>query len=168
MRKQRWLALGVVVVLLLVFASSAVAAPAVPKVFQAKLSGSEEVPPVDTDAHGIAMFRLSNDGTALEYTLVVNNLVDTLQSHIHIAPEGVNGPVVVFLYPEGGPPPQLIEGKFSGKLASGTITEDDIVLAGVTFDELIEAMQTGNAYVNVHTTAFPGGEIRGQIRGLGR
>lgn len=157
----------VVVVVMALAATAAAAPPDGARVFQAKLSGGEEVPANDSDAHGIAMFRLSRDGTSIEYTLVVNNLENTLQSHIHIGPAGVNGPVVVFLYPEGGPPPQLIEGSFSGKLASGTITEEDIILAGQTFESLLEAMRTGNAYVNVHTTAFPGGEIRGQIDGLG-
>jgi hypothetical protein len=88
-----------------------------------------------------------------------------LMAHIHIGPAGVNGPVVVWLYPEG-PPPQLIEGRFDGILAEGVITEADLVgmLAGMTMDDLVAEMLAGNTYVNVHTTQFPGGEIRGQIK----
>lgn len=168
MQKAKVAFLVLAVVALMALAATASAAPPDgPKVFQAKLSGAEEVPANDSDAHGIAMFRLSRDGTAIEYKLVVNNLEDTLMAHIHIAPAGVNGPVAVWLYPESGPPPQLIDGFFSGKLAEGTITEEDIVLAGVTFEDLLEALRTGGAYVNVHTEEFPGGEIRGQIDGLG-
>lgn len=167
MQKSKLAFLVLVVVALLAMATSVAAAPDVPKVYQAKLSGGEEVPPVGTGAHGIALFRLSADGTTLEYKLVVNNLEDTQMAHIHIAPAGANGPVAVWLYPEG-PPPQLIEGRFSGMLAQGTITADDVTLEGQTFESVLEAMQTGNAYVNVHTSANPGGEIRGQLEALGQ
>jgi len=128
------------------------------------LSGGEEVPPVDTRAQGQAVFQLSRDGSELSYRLIVANIQNVTQAHIHMAPRGVNGPVVAWLYPEG-PPTQLIPGRFNGVLATGTITADDLVgpLAGAELEELIEAMLAGNLYVNVHTSQFPPGEIRGQI-----
>jgi hypothetical protein len=133
--------------------------------FQAHLSGAEEVPPVDTRARGQATFQLSRDGSELSYRLIVANLVDLHMAHIHVAPVGVNGPVVVWLYP-AGPPPQPIPGRTSGVLATGVITADNLVgqLAGASLADLIELMASGNTYVNVHTLAHPPGEIRGQIR----
>ena len=101
----------------------------------------------------------------LHYTLIASNIENVLQSHIHLAPAGVNGPVVVWLYPSS-PPAVLIPGRFSGVLAEGTITADDLVgpLAGQPLSSLIDEITAGNAYVNVHTSQYPGGEIRGQIR----
>ena len=133
--------------------------------FRAHLSGGEEVPAVATTSQGQAIFQLSNDGETLHYKLIVANLENTLQSHIHVGPAGVNGPVVAFLYPDA-PPAQLIEGAFSGVLAQGEITAGDLIgpLAGQPLSALIAAIEGGNAYVNAHTVANPGGEIRGQIR----
>lgn len=133
--------------------------------FHAHAKGSEEVPSVDTRAQGQATFRLARDGNSVEFKLNVSNIEDVLMAHIHLAPAGSNGGVVVWLYP-AGPPPQLIPGRHQGELASGTFTADDLVgpLAGASLGDLIEAMRNGGAYVNVHTTANPGGEVRGQIR----
>jgi hypothetical protein len=116
----------------------------------------------------MAVFKLSDDRMSLHYSLTVANLHDTLQAHIHVAPPGVNGPVVAFLYPSG-PPPVLIPGRFSGNLMSGTITAEDLrgPLAGMSLDALLAAIRDGNAYVNAHTVQFPGGEIRGQIAAHG-
>jgi hypothetical protein len=132
--------------------------------FRTHLSGAEEVPPVHTRAQGQAIFQLSKDGTELSYKLIVANIENVIQAHIHLAPAGQNGPVVAWLYPDS-PPAQLIPGRFSGVLATGTITADDLVgpLAGMSLDALIEQMQAGNTYVNVHTSQFPAGEVRGQI-----
>ena len=69
----------------------------------------------------------------------------------------------------GAPPPQLIEGRFDGVLGKGTIRATDLVgpLEGMTLEDLLEAMDSGETYVNVHTDLNPGGEIRGQIETLG-
>lgn len=139
------------------------------KNFVAPLSGEQEVPSVETRATGVAKFQLSKDGTKLRYTLNVANIEDVLMAHIHLGPAGENGPVVVWLYPEDGPPPQLIEGRFNGTLAESQITASDVVgPIESNFADLLKAMRTGTAYVNVHTQANPSGEIRGQIdRGNG-
>jgi hypothetical protein len=133
--------------------------------FKAHLSGENEVPAVDTVAQGQAIFKLSDDGTQLHYKLIVANLENTLQSHIHVGAAGANGGVVAFLYPSA-PPAQLIEGRFSGVLAEGVITAADLrgSLAGMSLDALVAQMAAGNTYVNVHTVAYPGGEIRGQVK----
>jgi hypothetical protein len=133
--------------------------------FVAPMSGDQEVAdePVVTNARGQAVFQL-RDGE-LSYRVTVANLHNTRMAHIHLGEEGVNGPVVVWLYPDG-PPFQLIPGRFSGVLAEGVITDDDLVgpLEDMTLQDLLDAMVAGNTYVNVHTDQYPPGEIRGQIR----
>jgi hypothetical protein len=133
--------------------------------FRAHLNGAQEVPPVETNATGQATFQLSKDGTELSYKLIVANLDNLSAAHIHLAPAGTNGGVVVWLYPSSAPG-VLIPGTSNGILAEGVITESNLVnaLDGQTLDDLIGHFQAGNAYVNVHTTFKPGGEIRGQIR----
>lgn len=140
--------------------------------FNPRLLGEEENPPHLTPAHGRAVFHVSDDGQSVDYILVVNDIMNVRQSHIHIAARGVNGPIVVFLYgpvPAGG-------GPIDGEIASGTFTAANLIgpLAGHPLSDLLDAMRSGNAYVNVHTDDgvapantgpgdFPGGEIRGQL-----
>lgn len=129
------------------------------RTFSARLSGSQEVPPVATSGTGIAHFKLSEDGNALYYTLIVENLQDVLFAHIHVAPRGQNGPIVL---PLSG----ARAGAVNGVLASGTVTAADLTgpLAGKTLGDLVVEMQQDRTYTNVHTRAYPGGEIRGQNR----
>jgi hypothetical protein len=137
--------------------------------FSTHMTGAEEVPPNDSRARGQTILRLSPDGTELSYRLIVANIQNVTMTHIHLAPPGVNGPVVAWLYPDG-PPAELIPGRSSGILATGVITAEDLVgpLAGATLADLLEEMRAGNTYVNVHTSQYPAGEIRGQIRPAGR
>lgn len=160
MKKVTLLALFIV---MLLFAGTAMASTGAVD-FKAHLTGGSEVPAVDTVSQGQAIFKLSDDGSSLHYKLIVANLEDTLQSHIHVGAADANGGVVAFLYPSA-PPAQLIEGRFSGVLAEGVITAADLrgSLAGMSMDDLVAQMVAGNTYVNVHTLANPGGEIRGQI-----
>jgi hypothetical protein len=138
------------------------------RVFVANLSGGEEVPAVETMGAGQATFMLNEDGTALHYRLVVANIKDVTQSHIHCGGSGVNGPVTVFLFGLNA------EGvTVNGVLAEGTITHENVIarpdsevcMGGLAnFENLLEKIRSGDAYVNVHTIAYPGGEIRGQIK----
>jgi hypothetical protein len=134
--------------------------------FVAHLSGEEAG--VDTQAQGQATFHLSEDAMELSYRLAVGNLENVTMVHIHMAAPGQDGPPVVWLYP-ATPSPMLIEGRFDGVLAEGTITAAELVgpLAGEPLTALIEKMQTGETYVNVHTDQNPAGEIRGQIEKMG-
>jgi hypothetical protein len=133
--------------------------------FHAHASGAEEVPANDSPAQGQAIFRLSADGTGLHYRLIVANIENVTQAHIHLAPEGQNGPVTAWLYPSA-PPPVPIPGPSQGPLNEGVITAADLrgPLAGGELSDLLDHLRAGNAYVNVHTAQFPGGEVRGQIR----
>jgi hypothetical protein len=98
----------------------------------------------------------------------VANIENVTQAHIHYGARGENGPVVVWLHPEG-PPPELIPGRFSGVLATGTITADDLVgpLENQPLSALVDWMLAEETYVNIHTEQYPPGEIRGQIRPAG-
>ena len=138
------------------------------KVFTVHLAGSNEAPPVDSKGQGQAIFTLSEDGTALHYKLIVANTKDITQAHIHCGEAGINGPVVVFLF-------GFVAGgvNHNGVLAEGIITSANIIprpssevcMGGLaTFENLLERIRNGSAYVNVHTVAFAGGEIRGQFR----
>jgi hypothetical protein len=133
--------------------------------------GSQEVPARDTSAQAQAIFHLSEDGQELEFKLIASNIENVVQAHIHQGVAGVNGPIGVFLYglvPANG-------GRTDGVLSQGTITEDDLIGPFVDLDvaELAELLDSGDAYVNVHTSTgsatlapgnFPGGEVRGQIK----
>lgn len=142
----------------------------------AHLVGSNEVPSRDTPAQGEVKFQLNADGTELSYRLISSNIDNVIASHIHLAPAGTNGNIVVFLFgtvAAGG-------GAQDGVLATGTITAANLInaLAGQPLSALIDRMDSGGAYVNVHTNDgvgstntgagdFPGGEIRGQIQPAG-
>lgn len=148
---------------LMVLAGTA-AADAGPRTFTAHLSGDQEVPAADTAAQGQVVLKVARDGQSIDYRLLVGNIDDVLMAHLHLAPAGSNGGVVAWLYPDG-PPPNLIEGRVNGVLATGTITADDLTgpLAGADLDALVDALASDGIYANVHTPDFPGGEIRGQV-----
>jgi hypothetical protein len=131
--------------------------------FGTHLVGAEENPPVPTDADGQAVLKLSSDGTSMHYKVITNGLTAITQSHIHIGPVGVNGPIVVFLF-------GFVAGGVTqdGILAEGDFTAANLIARpaigfGATMPELIASLRTGGAYVNVHTVANPGGAIRGQV-----
>jgi hypothetical protein len=121
-------------------------------VFNAGLAGTNEVPPVDTQAIGEAFIR------------VVDNIENVTMAHIHLGKPGHNGPPLAWLYPSS-PPPVLIPGTFSDTLAAGILRADNLIgpLEGKTIAALVEAIRAGQAYVNVHTKQHPEGEIRGPI-----
>jgi hypothetical protein len=140
--------------------------------FVATLSGGQEVPARDTQAVGVATFKLREDGAALLFKVNVANIDNAFAAHIHCGAVGVNGPVGVTLF--GG---SAGGGVMNGTLAEGTITAPDLGNACGWTDlaAVLAAIATGDTYVNVHTNDgvappntgpgdFPGGEIRGQIR----
>ena len=122
--------------------------------FHATLSAANEVPARGTGANGAAGFTL--DGDRVLYSIEANQIENVTMSHIHSGAEGVNGPVRVFLF--RGP----TTGTVNGRLVEGSFTAADVT--GISFEALLAEMQAGTAYVNVHTTQFPGGEMRGQTQ----
>ncbi len=125
--------------------------------FRATLSGDAEVPPVATDGHGNVVITANPSG--VRYTLVVNDLQDVVAAHIHCASEGANGPVGVTLF-SGAPVTR------DGVLVQAPLSDVNPGNAcGWTgLNDLIEAMDAGNTYVNVHTLSNLPGEVRGQLR----
>jgi hypothetical protein len=174
------LSLILVLVSVALFATAGVATAAL-RNYRAHLSGREEVPPpgvvVQTLAQGQAVFQLSKDGTAMHYKIAVANIDNVIMAHIHRGARGTNGPVVVWLYPGttpgAGPAGQ---GRVDGVLVEGTFTAANLQVAtGITtLEQLLAEIESGNAYVNVHTNDgidppntgpgdYPGGEVRGHI-----
>lgn len=147
--------------------------------FGTPLSGDEEVPVRETRARGNAIFQLNAAGDAIDYKLIVANIENVFQAHIHRGPVGANGPIAVWLYPSTAPQAgPLGQGRINGVIATGTITAANIVLANYTFAQLLADLRNGGVYVNVHTNDgvdppntgpgdFPGGEVRGQVEHRG-
>lgn len=107
------------------------------------LAGSQEVPPVTTSASGTGSIMVSPDGSVSGS--VTTSGVDGTMAHIHEAPMGQNGPVIV---------------PFAK-------TADNIwsVPAGAKLtDAQLQSLKGGNLYINVHSAANKGGEIRGQLK----
>ena len=131
--------------------------------FRTHLSGREQNPPIDTRAQGQAIFQLSKDGTELAFKVIVAKIDNVIGAHIHLAPAGQNGPIVLPLLGNPFIPDPGVT--VNGILVEGTATAADVSgpLAG-DLDALIAAMTAGDTYVNVHTVEFRPGEIRGQIR----
>jgi len=127
--------------------------------YTTQLTGDQEVHDVDTKARGVGIFRFNNDNTAVSYKVNVAQLEDVRFAHIHLAPRGVNGPVVVTLRAD------RIDGRVNGVYAQGTITQNDLqgLLEGGDIYILRAAFRAGYAYVNVHTDDYPAGELRGQL-----
>jgi hypothetical protein len=127
----------------------------------ATLLGKNENPPNGSPGTGFIQVDF-NDAkpNQLHVHEVFSGLVaNDTAAHIHIAPLGVNGPVVLPFSPASGFPVGVTSGTYDA-----TLTDQDInVASGFTFAQLIAAIEAGDAYANVHSTTFPGGEIRGQL-----
>ncbi|WP_369901822.1 CHRD domain-containing protein [Bacillus manliponensis] len=133
------------------------------KHFFARLKGRHEVPPVQTAAYGVTEFILNYDGTKLYYKLTLKRIKKVKAIHIHFGTEVQNGPVVAFLF---GPLTASIS--VDTGIITGILTNEDLEgpLQGKTIHELIQEMENGNTYVNVHTEKHPQGEVRGQIQNI--
>jgi opacity protein-like surface antigen len=147
----------------------------------ANLDGKQEVPVVTTMAFGQATFDVNfSEGTlGMNYTLSATNLKQAFMAHIHCAPAGVNGNIVMFLAggtTPGAAAPYNLNGPWvqSAEVTDGNVIKGTMCpnAAGVmvpvnTLVELLTLMAQGLTYVNIHTTGptgHPGGEIRGQIQ----
>jgi hypothetical protein len=136
--------------------------------FEAVLVGAEENPPVVTNTRGTSEIKFNADETKLDFELTVRKGVRVTQAHIHCAPLGVNGPIVVFLagFHNRG---WEVDGSW---VEHATATDANVMPpapGGVcphvidNLRDLAVAIRAGNAYVNVHTVANPSGEVRGQL-----
>ncbi len=137
--------------------------------FRARLDGFQSVPSLSTSGTGEFKARLNPDNASISYRLSYSGLeAAAVAAHIHLGARATNGGVVAFLCGGGGKPACPV----SGGSVEGTIVAADVIgptgqgIAPGEFAEAVRAMRAGATYVNVHTTLFPAGEIRGQIRGL--
>ena len=137
------------------------------KSFRANLNGYQEDASVSTTGKGLFTAKLDEDNQMIDYELSYAALEGgaTLFAHIHFGGRDHNGGVSAFLCGGGDKPPcPAIEGT-----VTGVIDPADVVgpngqgIEPGSFAELVAAMRVGNTYANVHTTRWPGGEIRGQI-----
>ena len=128
--------------------------------FTATMTGSEEVPPKNTQATGSAKFISSSDENSMTYRIRVANINGVTMAHIHSGKTGKNGPIVVTLFKSATP-----TGPSNGLLSQGTITSTNLEgpLKGKAISDLVKLINDGKAYANVHTQQNPKGEIRGQI-----
>jgi hypothetical protein len=164
---QMWSAVVVVAIL-----SSGVHAAAV---FVANLTGDQEPPPggpVVTDASGSGVVELSDDETSLSYVVDLQGLDlgglltedtadDIVGMHIHNAPAGVNGSIVFGIIHPSQDADRIVT------IAGNTIRVEGVWTAAdpsnQTLASQLAALKSGSLYLNVHTVAHGGGEIRGQI-----
>ena len=170
MKLQKPIKMIAIVLAMLAFASGAVFAKGPDdggRKFAARLAGANEVPAVTTDTSGKVAIKFNETLTAAEFSLTVRKGVRITQAHIHCGPAGQNGPIIVFLagFHEKG---WDVDGKW---VSSVTVTNANIVKTdspcGSTLADLAQAMRDGNMYVNAHSVAHPGGEVRGQLEAGG-
>jgi len=139
------------------------------------LNGHKEVPVVSTTGKGSFSATINKEGTQIEYKLRYSGLEGTVtQAHIHVGPQQNTGGISVWLCSNLASPPtpagvQACPTDAAGGEVDGVITAVDVV--GPTaqgfdpgeFEQLLDAIRAGLTYVNVHSSKFPGGEIRSQI-----
>lgn len=126
--------------------------------FTATLNGAAERPtPVTTSATGSATVTINDANSTIAYSVTVTGLLSPTMAHIHVG--GINdaGPIALSLLATA---PAV--GTFTGVLTTGTGTAAQIVGAE-TFTTLAAKIRAGTAYINVHTLAHTGGEIRGHL-----
>jgi hypothetical protein len=144
------------------------------------LVGYNEVPSVSTTGNGEFNARISNDGSRIDWELSYSDLQGAVQqAHIHIGNKGVNGGISVFLCtnlgngPAGTQPCPAPPATISGTIVAADVSPNIPATAAARtqglgtgeIDELIAAIRAGATYVNIHSTTWPGGEVRSQIDG---
>ena len=142
------------------------------------LTGYEEVPSVSTTANGQFSARIANDESRIDWQLSYSSLEGAVQqSHIHFGQTGISGGISVFLCtnlgngPAGTQPCPAPPAVISGTIVAADVSPNIPATAAARtqglntgeIDELIAAMRAGATYVNIHSTLWPGGEVRSQI-----
>jgi hypothetical protein len=155
--------------IILALAASMLAAPAAhsqTERFSASLSGSQEVPPINTA--GTGNFEMTIQPSGITFSLTFSDLSSPLAvAHLHFAPTKVNGGVMIFLCGGGGQPdcPATTEGEITGTITAANVTGPAAQgIAPGDLDSALEAVRDGLSYANLHTANFGSGEIRGQVR----
>ena len=124
--------------------------------FGFNLMGSQEVPPVETNATGMAdISAYTVAGDSITYNLNATNIKAVTAGHIHFGKPGENGPIVFTMFKYDPPRDEVLE--------TGTITADKLEgpMMGKKVSDLAFAGGNGSLYMNIHTVENPNGEIRG-------
>ena len=133
--------------------------------FSASLAGANEVPPINSA--GTGAFEMTIRDT-ITFSLTFSGLSSPLTvSHLHFAPSKVAGGVMIFLCGGGNQPacPAATSGTITGTITAANVTGPSG--QGITVGDLtsaLEAVRSESSYANMHTTMFPGGEIRGNVQ----
>ena len=138
---------------------------------RAVLVSFNQVPSVLAPSSGTFEGQLNSNGT-ISFTLSYANMTSAVtQAHIHFGASRTNGGVMVFLC--GGTKPACpASGTLTGTIAAADVSTlpasnaDSVIPQGIQpadLNALLEAIGSGNTYINVHTANFPNGEIRGQV-----
>jgi hypothetical protein len=130
--------------------------------------------PISSAATGSFAAEIDDEAREIHYTLSYSGLEgDVRQAHIHFGQRSVNGGISIWLCETAANPrpvgsPDVPDCPQSGTVES-TVTDDHVVgpagqgIAAGEFEEIVAAIRAGRAYANVHSSKFPGGEVRGQI-----
>ena len=147
---------------------------------RALLTGYEETPAaVSTTGRGVFIATIAPNGDAIHYRETFSGLQGTVtQSHIHVGQLSITGSIVIFLCqtaanpdPTGLAPQCPQQGTVTGRVTAANVIAGSIPtqqLNAGDFAAVVTAIRAGAAYANVHSVLSPGGEIRGQIRTVGK
>lgn len=145
------------------------------------LSGYEENPDLSTTGTGSFSARLSNDSTSIHYKLSYSGLEGAVtQSHVHFGKTAINGGISFWLCETANvqsPVATTPTCPSPGGTVEGDITAAEVIgpnnppanqgIEPGNLPEILAAMRAGHAYANVHSTKWPGGEVRAQIDNRG-
>lgn len=171
--KFRWLVRSAAVVAVLGLTIAVTSADEGTLNFHAKLSGFQESPPKLSPSTGT--FEATVTGSTLSYTLTYSKLSSpAFMAHIHFGQPAVNGGIFLWLCGSAAAPGPA--GTPTCPANGGTVSRSGVTAADIQapspsqnlsagdFAGALSILQSGDAYVNVHTTLFGGGEIRGAVK----
>ena len=144
------------------------ATPAGPaaETFTAVLNGGSVVPATASTVTGSVNFSAVPGDSILSYTLSVTNLTGVTQAHVHTAAAGANGAILAWLLPVNGNAAQTPSVALNGVISLGDIAPSWIRTGTprLAMDSVKALLRTGRIYVDVHSSSFTNGELRGQVQ----
>lgn len=126
--------------------------------YAADLRAGNEVPPAASNAYGSAFVTLDLTNKTIAWDVATNGIANPTMSHIHRGAAGVNGPVIINFATS---PAAIAGGRTSGSGTIASVQSANLTDADLT--ALASATTAAGYYVNVHSSAFGGGEVRGQL-----
>ncbi|WP_263354386.1 CHRD domain-containing protein [Acidicapsa acidisoli] len=149
--------------------------------FDATLNSFQTSPSLFTNGKGTTQVRIDREAGSISYELSYSGLSSPVtQAHIHFAQKGVNGNIIVYLCDNTGLAPSGTPACPDSGTVTGKVTAVDVNppknplpvtdqgIAPGDFAALIAAIEHNSGYINVHTTTYPAGEIRGQLKRFDR